>query len=227
MARFTELRMTNQGRTALVESIATSVPLIIGADDPGIIQLGDGFMPPGATRETMTALVNPTINAIITSRQFNDDGTATISAAVNNADITQEMRIREIGIPAKFPDGTPLLFGYDNAGDGAGILPSGGGSAFVSHIFNVKIVVGNAANVIINYGDAARLQQIVDTYITTEGQQDFEPESVDPRGAVQVVVEGAIVFGWTIVSGNIRLSAPLPAGLTVRIFEVRGGGVSA
>ena len=222
MARFTNLQMTNQGKIALAESTASREPFIIGVDDPGYIEIGDGFMPSGATRETMTELVSPRIRATITGRSFRN-GQVVISARVNNADVTEDIFIREIGIPAKLQGGTPLLFGYDNATDGAGILPKDGGSGFVSHEFQIPLIIGNASNVIINIDSSARLNQFIDEFITTDGQQIFTPTNVDPYGGFLVVVEGAVAFGWTVENQEIRLSAPLPEGRRVQLIEFRGG----
>lgn len=218
MARFNELTMTDVGRAALAESIATSTPLVID-----YIAIGDGFLPDGVTRESMTSLVNHRLDAKITGKQFHSDGTVTISATVNNNDIPEEISVRELGIPAKTPSGATVLFGYDNAAEGAGILPEGGGSNFVSHHFRVGIIIGNAENVVINVDISSdiRLGHVVDRYTTVANQRNFTPRSTNLAGALTVIIEGAVTFDWQIVGNQIQLADPLPAGRNVWIQEVQ------
>ena len=222
MARFTNLQMTNQGKIALADAITSRQAFIIGVDDPGYIEIGDGFMPSGATRETMVELVSPRIRATITGRAFNKDGTVTINARVNNADLTEDIFVRELGVPAKLENGSPLLYGYDNAGDGAGILPVDGGGSFLTHEFRIPVIIGNASNVVINIDSSARLNQFIDEFVTTPWQDEFTPKNVDPYGAILVVIEGAVAFDWTLENQRIKISTPLPEGRRVQLIEFRG-----
>jgi hypothetical protein len=67
-----------------------------------------------------------------------------------------------------------------------------------------------------------RLKFVTDEFTSANGQQDFIPVSTDINGALNVIVEGVIAMNWTIVSGAVRLPAPLPEGVKVWIQETRG-----
>jgi hypothetical protein len=67
-----------------------------------------------------------------------------------------------------------------------------------------------------------------DIFTTTDGQQEFSLINADPRGALQVFIEGAAAAPdeWEVDGGNVRLEYPLPEGRKVWVQEIRmeGGG---
>jgi hypothetical protein len=223
MAKFDGMALTNAGRRMIAESLSTGTGILVEAD--GVI-IGDGYLPAGATRESMTALVAQKYAATITDRDFQQDGTVIIEARLASDEITAGLFIREIGVIARLEGGGPQLFAYDNAGDAADYLPVGGGSSFVEQTFRICTIIGNAANVTIRLGASAiHLQQIVDAHTATEGQTDFALVKCEYDGALSVVINGAVTFDFSIVGqSTVRLADPLPAGVKVWVTEIRPGG---
>jgi hypothetical protein len=225
MALFIDMRLTVAGRNLMAEAIATGSALIIES-----VAIGDGFMPDGVTREDMTELVSPLVNADIIARRFTGFGAAVIRGRINSSQITADLTVRELGLMARL-DGSSvpaITFGYDNAGDDPGSIPYLSGAGYVSHVFDIITLISNAANVVINVTAGSTLTMVSDSFTTTEGQRDFTLINTDILGVLSVYIEGAKAqpgVDWVQVGGMIRLSQPLPAGRRVWVEEILADGV--
>jgi len=223
MAGFPGIKLTDAGKAALAESIATGKAFVITR-----VALGDGFLLPGENRESMTDLVNHLRDAPIVSRRYTPDGTVMINARLTSAEIAEELLFREIGVFAHI-DGKPdVLYMYDNAGDAPDTIPVGGGGTFVDQIFRLTVVIGEAANVVIQIDPNADLDlefhYVVDRYIASENQQTFFLVNTNASGALTVIIDGAEaepIEAWTPSPGAVQLTNPLPAGARVWIRELK------
>lgn len=177
MAVFKDMRLTDAGRNLLAEAIATGSAFIIDS-----VVVGDGWMPDDATREAMTAIVSPKAKATILSRQNEPNGIVTIRASINSADITSDFFIRELGVMARIADGGPILYGYDNAGDMPGSIPADDGSGFVTHVFDIRLIIGNATNVSFTVGNPG------------EGTASLEAHNMDEHAHPNLIIDGGRVM---------------------------------
>jgi len=219
MANFDNMKLTNAGRAILAESIATGTALNIES-----IVFGDGNMPGGQTPETMTAVVSPKKTVPINSKQFQGNGTVILRASLSSTGVTTGFSIREIGVMARVgTTGALKLYAYGNAGASANFLPPEGGMSTALYDYRIACTIANAQNVVIviDSANVGRLERVLDSYISTASQSDFMPLNCNPAGALMVVIEGAVTFDWSIVSGKVHLSDPLPAGKKVWIQEFK------
>jgi len=72
--------------------------------------------------------------------------------------------------------------------------------------------------------DCGTITRKLDVYTTTASQQNFTLANCSATGMLTVYIEGVASFDWSIVSGQVRLDAPLPAGRSVWIQEIRMEG---
>lgn len=215
---FRGMRLTNIGRNMLAEAVATGTPLHIVE-----IIVGDAFMPGGVTRDTITEVVNPVHTRPISSRVFRNIGVVILRMTLSSGEIPTGFFIREFGVMARLGDGPLRLYAYDNAGNNAPPMPASGGSELVTQVFRLTTQIDNAANVVVEVVGGISLENVIDEIVTVDNQQLLTPTNTNPNGAMIVVVEGIIVFGWTVDgSGNVLLPAPLPADHVVHLIETVG-----
>ena len=62
-----------------------------------------------------------------------------------------------------------------------------------------------------------------DVIVAMEGQDEFTLYKTDPKGALDVFINGLAIhpIGWTVVGGAVKLAIPVPEGHTVWIQETR------
>ena len=144
MSNFKNMKHTIVGKAILAESVTTGKPLII---DHFIV--GDGYLPPGVGNEIVDEVVSPVILVPITDRQFDGNGTVTLSGCLTSAQITTGFFDRELAVIAHLENEAPVVYQYDNAESEASYIPAGGGSVFVEQLFRVVTVLANASSVVI------------------------------------------------------------------------------
>ena len=107
--------------------------------------LGDGDMPEGASPADMTSVSSPRAEASITMATRTEDGRAVIGVRYSNEDQDADFEWSELGLYAKGPDGTEVLYAYGH--DDAPELMPKGGETLVEKLLYVVTYVGEDAEV--------------------------------------------------------------------------------
>lgn len=112
------------------------------------IKMGDGTAPTSIASLTDLVSVKQTLD--IARYKIVDEKTMLIGANLLGEDVASGFYWKEIGIFAKDLDGTDhneYLFSYDNCGDKASYIPSGG--VVAEQLIDLNVTVGNSNNVTI------------------------------------------------------------------------------
>ena len=151
MANFQDNAITDTGRLLLADCQAgaefVATKLVIGA----------GYMPPGKTARTMTAVVEPIKNLAINKKERTNDGKVIYGGIYSNADITTPFYFREFALYAKAryrsqtgeitSEGSEVLYSYGNAGATADYMPAYSTSTVVERQMDLVTYVGNDTKV--------------------------------------------------------------------------------
>ena len=112
------------------------------------IALGDGWMPNGATPETMTGMAHEVVSLEIRKLKLDTPHIATVGSWYTNEELLSDFEFRELGLFATDPDDGEILYAYGNALDKAEYIPSHQSGTLVEKAIDVVTYVGNAATVI-------------------------------------------------------------------------------
>lgn len=181
MANFQNNAITDNGRTLL------SHVQMGAAFTPTKIVVGSGYMPPGKTARTMTAVVTPVKNLTINKKERTNDGKAIFGGVYSNQDIAQDWHFRELALYAKavYDDGREIaevLYSYGNAGDQADLMPAYASGQPVERQMDLVVYVGNDSKVDLTIESGV--------YLTRE---QLEEALKDVGGGLVVIPEGSTV----------------------------------
>ena len=149
MSQYPKLTMTNSAIEMIAESQLSGTDLEITK-----VKIGDGLLLNDSDIQNMTDVVSARMEANVTSSKNDGNGQITITFAVGNERLDAGFFAREIGIFAKLTDGEEKLYAYTNAGNRCDWIPDKD-TPIDSQIITATIVIGNAANVIVNIKDNA------------------------------------------------------------------------
>lgn len=109
------------------------------------MKIGSGILPNGQSLESLTELISPKQNIVISGVVANGNIT-TLTGVITNSGLATGYQVRELGVYATDPTLGEILYSVtvDSAPD---YLPEEGGAVAVSQEFNYHIAVSNAANV--------------------------------------------------------------------------------
>lgn len=142
MAKYPNITLTNGGINMIAESQGSGQLIFTS------IKLGDGTTASGEDLKALTDLKNPLLIADISSiDDTTSAGQISLTAVINNANVTTGFFARELGIYAKIgTDGTEKLYAYTNAGNYADYMPDKN-TPIDENKIKVTLVVGNASSV--------------------------------------------------------------------------------
>lgn len=149
MSQYPKLTMTNSAIEMIAESQLSGTDLEITK-----VKIGDGLLLNDSDIQNMTDVVSARMEASVTSSKNDGNGQITITFAVGNERLDAGFFAREIGIFAKLTDGEEKLYAYTNAGNRCDWIPDKD-TPIDSQIITATIVIGNAANVVVNIKDNA------------------------------------------------------------------------
>lgn len=143
---FTGLQLTTKG-TELLSSLLAGHNVEFTS-----IKMGDGNRPSDIS--ALTDLVSVKQTLPIARYSVVDAKTMVIGSNLLGKDVAAGFYWKEVGIFAKDldGDGKEYLFSYDNAGDNASFIPTGG--VVVEQLIDLSVVVGNVNNVTINISES-------------------------------------------------------------------------
>lgn len=151
MAQFNGMKLTNAGLNLLAKALIGKELKFSKA------WAGDGFLPDGQEITEMTNLVSPKREMLIQNMAIPPHvGTANITVAMTNKDLTQGFFIREIGLFAVDPDtNEEVLYGYTNAGNTADFMPGyeTGSPDIFNYVCALTAVISQAQNVTAIFAD--------------------------------------------------------------------------
>jgi hypothetical protein len=220
MPRFEGVELTQFGNSVYTHSIVTGTPITITR-----IALGDGFLPAGVTYDDLNALVNEIYQPTEIRKTIKATDLAELEFDYSSAITTEGIWFRELGIFAQNPQDPSQegLYAVENVGKFAEYIPPIASATYIKRILRLLIKIANAAQVQIIYEsfDDLQLQYIIDHFVAIEGQTTFIPATTRTKGALEVIIEGAISLDWQAINEQVQLNSPLPAGTNVWLREVR------
>ena len=149
MSQYPKLTMTDSAIEMIAESQLSGTDLEITK-----VKIGDGLLPDETDIKAMTDVVAVRMEAPMTSSKNDGKGQLAINFAVGNENLDTGFFAREIGIFAKLTGGEEKLYAYTNAGNKCDWIPDKG-TPIDSQVVTATLVIGNAANVVVNIKDNA------------------------------------------------------------------------
>ena len=113
------------------------------------VQVGDGKLQAGQDITQLTALIHPRKYVPIAAKEV-IDSMVSIGIQITNADQTEEIMFREIGIWANDPDVGEILYAVGNAGDKAELIPKPDVQR-IDYQLALMLSMGNASNISFEY----------------------------------------------------------------------------
>lgn len=196
MANFQNNAITDVGRSLLSHVQMGAV------FTPTKIVVGSGYMPPGKTARTMTAVATPVKELSINKKQRTNDSKAIFGGVYSNQDISQDWYFRELALYAKavYTDGVEIaecLYSYGNAGDQADLMPAYTTGQPVERQMDLVVYVGNDAKVDLTIESGVYLTQEQAAKMIAEALADIDLDITDDTTGLK--------YRWGIQSGNAYL----------------------
>lgn len=211
MANFQNNAITDAGRVLLSHVQMGAV------FEPTKIVIGSGYLPPGTTTRSITAVVTPVKTLTINKRKRGNDGTVTVGGVYTNQDVATGFYFRELALYAKatYKDGTAVaevLYSYGNAGDAAELMPAYTSGQPVERQMDIVTYIGNDSEVDLTvesgvYITREQLDEILDEglggLVVIEAGQDIPVEQrkegflyfkTTDQLALSVTPEIAVIF---------------------------------
>ncbi|MDY3947538.1 MAG: phage tail protein [Ezakiella sp.] len=110
------------------------------------VGIGKGEPVSAEYMENMTALLEPKNYFPVTEVRDNKDGTVSIGAVLNNADVEERYFIKEIGIYARDPEEGEILYAVTSCGDASDLF-SAKTDKELNLVLEIRVTIGNAKNV--------------------------------------------------------------------------------
>ena len=152
MAKYPSISQTKNGRILIAKSNATGKALV-----PIKVITGDGQLT-NQNIETMENVINPLLELPFASPgRFVKEGQFQLDFALSNEHLEHGFYAREIGVFAKLDgedDSTAVMIAYTNGGNFVDYIPAKD-TPINSKVFEIIIVVDNAASVVVQRSDAA------------------------------------------------------------------------
>ncbi len=151
MAEYPSIVLTNAGLDMIAESQAGQNLIFTK------LKIGDGILGTGENISTLTALKSPKLDIPIQGFLNQGNGQVRLRYLVDNSGVAanQGFFMREVGIYAKIGEsGTEKLYAYTNGGNKVDWIPDKN-TPIDAQIFDVFVLIGNAANVTINLNGSA------------------------------------------------------------------------
>lgn len=149
--------LTDKGIQLIAKLMATKGPLDITR-----AEVGDGDLPPDAALETMEALVNPIMDALLAGCDYTGSGEATITMQVNSINVEHGFFAKEIGVYAQDPDEGEILYAVMTFGERPEWIRAVNDTIMKFATFCLTIIVGRVerVNVSIAPGAIAYLEDL-------------------------------------------------------------------
>lgn len=178
MAIFNNMSITNKGQILYAKAQAGTKLNFTK------IMVGSGQIE-NRNPATLLALLEPKFSIGIQSITPNTElKTATISATINNSEVTEAVYICEIGLYAEDPDDGEILYAYGSAGTyGDYYAPASQGA--YSWNYQINAAIGNAANVTIELSNLSYDYAVINsnsTFVVISGGNQKEiNKSIDTK----------------------------------------------
>lgn len=161
---------------------------------------------------TLVSLIEPKFSIGIQSITPNTElKTATISATINNSEVTEATYICEIGLYAQDPDDGEILYAYGSAGTyGDYYAPASQGA--YSWNYQINAAIGNAANVTIELSNLVYDYAVINsntTFILLSGGNQKEINKNIDKKLSEMMYEKA---GGTETALTLTIQTPLKDG---------------
>ena len=195
MAKYPSISQTKNGRILIAKSNATGKALV-----PIKVVAGDGRLT-NQNIETMDNLINPLLELPFASPgRFIKDGQFQLDFALSNKNLEHGFRAREVGIFAKLDgedDSMAVMIAYTNGDDYGSYIPAKD-TPINSKVFEITIIVDNAANVVVQRSDAA--------YITA-GEMERHNTDANAHGGLLQKVKTELATHNTDISSHPTITA--------------------
>jgi hypothetical protein len=162
MAKYTGNVLTNKGKELLVRAISAGEIITFTK-----VEIGKGTTI--VTKEELEALVDSFKVLSITSTTELEGGSYRVRVAFNNAGITEDTELREIGVFARGEDGVEILYSYCDT-DSPDLIPAEA-SGTLERVEDIITYISNAASitaVIDQSAVQATMQDLVEGLATKE-----------------------------------------------------------
>lgn len=158
------------------------------------MELGDGQLKEEDSIEALTDLKRSVMQLPLQGYLNEGNGKARLRFVIDNSALTVGFHNREVGIFAKIDNGAERLYAYTNAGNYADWIPSKE-TPIDGDIFDLHIVIGNAANVTIQTVSGAYATKIEIEEHRTAAELDHPEKSVHKKHLHQDAYESPALTG--------------------------------
>ena len=140
MAKYTGMVLTAQGKDLLARAIISQEVITFTK-----VEIGKGDLLPEDIQEELTALKDSFKILSITSTAVLEEGSFRVRVAFNNAGVTSDTYLKEIGIFARGEDGVEKLYSYCHT-DSPDLIP-GEGSGVMERVEDLITYISNATTI--------------------------------------------------------------------------------
>lgn len=197
MAHFAKIQLTQLGKNIILAGQNKQQVVFTK------VELGDGLLNPEQSVDDLKGLVHSVTSMPLQKFESKGDGTARLRFVLDNNNLEKGFFNREIGVFAKVGDGIEQLYAYTNAGNLADYIP-GKEYPISSKIINLRIIVGNAANLTIVTENSAYVTKLDMDSHKDAAEIDHPDESVTTRKLRDGAVTGAKIAEWAIEKKHLR-----------------------
>lgn len=190
MAEYPSIVLTNSGLDMIAES-QTGQNLIFTK-----LKLGDGTLGTGESISTLTNVKSPKLDIPIQGFTNQGNGQVRLRYLVDNSGVpaNQGFFMREVGVYAKIGvGGTERLYAYTNGGNRVDWIPDLN-TPLDAQIFDVFVLIGNAANVTVVINGSA-------TYATVLDVKEHN-ESASSHAGLFLPISGGTLTGSLVLAAD-------------------------
>lgn len=189
MSDFADNHLTDLGRDLIAGVLAGQTITFTK------LVMGNGDMPSTQTPATMTAVISPKAEASITKCVKGENETAVIGARFTNEAQEEPFEWKELGLYAKGPDGTEVLYSYGYTPQGE-LIPASIDGTLIEKLVDIVTYIGDDADVTAVFDpdfiisiDEITIQEIDDMWGTTGGVVGPDGEAVTVVGMTEPEVD--------------------------------------
>lgn len=185
MGNFANNAITDAGRI-LLASAQTGAKF-----DATRIVIGEGYLPPGMTVNTIKDVVAPVKSLPLNKKEFIPDGKAIFGGAFSNEDVSAAFYFRELAIYGRMltqdsngdytAEGEEVLYSYGNAGANADLIPA----------YSTETVVEKQLDIVVWVGNDTKVNLTLESGIYAS-REDLEAlrKELEEKGGIIIIPEG-------------------------------------
>jgi len=145
-------------------------------------KVGAGVLPTGTAAEELTDLVNAKLAFPIAAVDDTTPKTLKISGHFSSLEVSEDFRLRELGLFAKGEDNVEVLYCYDYDADGAGTVRANGCAVLTEQDVTMIVAIDEAENISVELGSGIlyALKSDFDDHVAdTDNPHHVTPEQMN------------------------------------------------